>query len=186
MDFRTVRLDALKWAKTPRGWSVTSGGNKVRVQVPTCPCRVYPMNSTYSRGWTLELQLGDDDQACAEFAEFVDALAAQAREQAAPPNLEMAAGTLRRQDYARSYTSFRVTAFSDAQVFDEQGEYVDTDKLAHARSLTLLLELQGLWTSDLRWGLRWKVAQAKVSAAPPPPPPPPPPQCALAESDDDM
>jgi hypothetical protein len=114
------------------------------------------MRGTYSSGWTLDLQLRDADAACSAFADFVETLTKSAAE-VAPSHLE-ASGLGRRFDGR----SLRVTAFSDTHVFDEQGSLVDASNLAPAAALTVVLELQGVWTSASRWGVRWKVLQAKI------------------------
>ncbi len=166
MDFRTVDVAALRWTKTPRGAAVSGPGGKVVVQTPLLPCSVRPMRSTYAQGWSIDLRLPPGDELGASFGAFVQAVmqsaaawgGVSAPEAAAPLSEFM--GT----------RSLRVTAFSDALLFDKNGELVQEP--AGAKACTCLLELQGCWTSAARWGLRWRVAQVKLADAPRPGPAP--------------
>jgi hypothetical protein len=54
----------------------------------------------------------------------------------------------------------RVMAFADTPVFDSREAL--TAELESARSVSCILELQGTWSTETRWGLRWKILQVKV------------------------
>jgi hypothetical protein len=61
-------------------------------------------------------------------------------------------------------SNLRLMAFSDALTFDAEGKLAFG--LMDACSCACLVELQGCWSSDARWGLRWKVTQAKYDTSP--------------------
>ena len=162
MDFRGVDPRDLRWSKTPRGAGVRGAApGRVCVQTPCVPCRVTPMASQCSQGWTLELQFADADPAASAFADFVEAVMASAVAWGGMAGGQEPAAAVTRGLTGRS---LRVTAFSDALFFDAQGAAMAEPLKPHA-SATCLLELQGAWVSAARWGLRWRVTQVKMAEA---------------------
>lgn len=133
-------------------------GSRVQVQTPTCACRVSVAGAgTYRVDMTLE----PDVASHRGFATWISDM-----EEAAAESEALAAW---RQGKSRSATVFRgnlrLMAFSDTMVYDADGR-VSAD-LMSAAGCTALLELQGCWSTEGRWGVRLKVVQLKYTTAPP-------------------
>lgn len=159
MDFRGVRIDELRWSKTARGAGVVGpGGAKVQVQTPVAACRMVPMVSKFSSGWTLDLTFQDSDPVAAAFADFLEDTMAAAVAWGGVTGVQPADAVTRSFGGGRS---LRVTAFSDTLFFDPSGAVTLPSGGAQSLGASCLLELQGLWTSPARWGLRWRVVQVK-------------------------
>lgn len=159
MDFRTVDPAGIAWTRTPRGalMARTPAGAKVIVQTPTCGCRAETMGSGMYR---LVMTLREDQASHSAFAAWAGAVEASA---AADPSVS---GWREHRTLSTGVYNgtMRFVAFSDTLAFDGAGK-LSADYL-DATSCTLLLELQGLWATDGRWGLRWKVLQYKFSVDP--------------------
>jgi hypothetical protein len=188
-DFRQVDVARVVWHKTHRGASAsmdTPGQPKIMVQTPVVRCRVQPMASTYSSGWTItllfdnidnsdeteetaddstEAQDNDDDDVQTEFLEFLSKLQTSCAEWGGLNHLALSDSVYyARSMYADHRCTFRVTAFSDALFFDADASQVQSP--AAMAACSCVLQLQGAWTTAEKWGLRWKVVQVKAAAAP--------------------
>ena len=160
MDFRQINASDVSWLRTPRGaGACLPGCDKLTVQTPVVACTVGQMLSRYSHGWALTLTLPDDDPVCRAFGEFIDAIQASATRWVAEsqPSFGAPADSLSSGLGARQ---LRVTAFSDTLFFDA-AQCADPSGWT---ACACVLQLQGLWTSPTRWGLRWKVVQAKQAS----------------------
>jgi len=161
MDFRTVDPAAIQWATGPRGLPVArTPAGRVTVQTPLCACRP----SLASAGmYRLELfflpHVAQHAAFCQWMADVEDA----------------AADKLRFPDKVRSACVYnngmRLMAFSDTLAFDASGKL--SADLLDAASCSCIIELQGCWTSEYKWGLRWKIVQLKFGAEAPAFPPAP-------------
>lgn len=173
MDFRKVGLEALRWgAAWYRGQPLARLGDscKVIVQTPMAPCRVSFAGGGMHR---VELAMVPGVKAHDQFWAWVSAVEAAA---AASPDLEEWRG-------GRSPTacifrgSMRLMVFADTLAFDASGAL--SADLMSAAACSCLIELQGCWKTDDKWGVRWKVQQIKFDSTPPdfpaapalPPPP---------------
>lgn len=166
MDFRLVDPGTLTWTRTPRGQPMARApdGAKVIVQSPRCGCRPVSMRSGM---YKLVMTLREDVAAHNAFAQWTEAIEACA---AADPTVTacldsrtLSSGVYcddRGSDSAPRRT-VRFMAFGDTLAFDQDGK-LSADYL-DATACTVLLELQGVWVTDGRWGLRWKVLQFKFS-----------------------
>ncbi len=160
MDFRSVDTARMEWRRGPRGVYASVGGgdsSKVMIQTPVARCRVRPMVSTYSSGWTIDLLFSHQDDVHVAFMEFLRAVQASAIRSGGLDGLTMS-------DAVYNDRSFRFTAFSDALYFNTDASQVQGPAAMDACSC--LLQLQGVWTTAERWGLRWKVIQVKGAIAP--------------------
>lgn len=140
----------------------TTAGAKVIVQTPTCPCRVTLQAPGMYR---MELQLMPGVASHDAFAKWACDIEDSATEAS---GLQAWKGSKRRSSWVYNGTA-RLMAFSDTMAFDADGKL--SADLMEARGCAALIELQGLWTTDAKWGVRWKVSQVKFSKEPPPPPP---------------
>lgn len=165
MDFRNVDARGLKWAPyVPRraggkpGVSVKSGEGKVTVQTPLCACTVTMSTPGMYR---LRLSLRQDVAAHREFSEWLCAVEESARE----------AASMQKWREGRSLSTslyngvLQLTAFSDTLAFDSEGKM--SVGMLDARACACIVELQGCWQTDSRWGLRWRIAQLKWQREPP-------------------
>lgn len=156
MDFRLVSPPDIAWSTWSRGQPVarTAQGGKVVVQTPLCPCR---MSLAGAGMYRVELALRPDLPAHAAFADWLSDVEDSA--QAAPALAEWR-GARRRSTTAYN-NSVRLMAFSDTLAFDASGN-LSADLMA-ARGCACILELQGGWSGEARWGLRWKIVQIKFA-----------------------
>lgn len=151
MDFRNVNPTNIVWQRGGRQGNVlaTMKNGKVMVQTPKCPCSV----NVHSAGvFRIDMKLSTLNPVHARFTEWVS-------------DIEHHASGPWKDDSVLSSTvynsNFRVMAFSDTMTFDEQGN-LSADVIL-AKSCSALLELTGAWTSNGKWGLRWRVMQVKFS-----------------------
>lgn len=160
MDFRLVKTDGLSWASWYRGQPQARlpGGGKVVVQTPTCACGV---QATGSGMYRINMRLDGRVQSHADFMQWVADIEDSA---SATPDLATWRGARSRSTTVYN-SGMRLMAFSDTLAFDQDGKV--SANLINAASCACIVELQGLWSSDARWGLRWKVAQLKFSPDPP-------------------
>lgn len=163
MDFRLVDPASIGWSTWYRGQPTARlpGGGRVQVQTPMTPCRVSIAQPGMYR---VEMSLRQDTPANAAFAEWVGDVE-RAVEKAAPlcPELSTWIGTKSRSSTVYNGT-MRLMAFSDTMAFDQTGKM--SANLMDATTCACLLELTGCWSTDARWGLRWKMVQAKFDVQP--------------------
>lgn len=160
MDFRKVGLAALRWgASWYRGQPLARlGDSKVIVQTPMAPCRVSFAGGGMHR---VELALVPGVKAHDQFWAWVSAVEASA---AASPDLADWRGE-RSLSASIFRGSMRLMVFSDTLAFDASGAL--SGDLIGAAACSCLIELQGCWKTDGKWGVRWKVQQIKFDATPP-------------------
>ena len=177
-DFRAVHVSRVVWSKTQRTVSASIDAEsraKIVVQTPAARCHVQPMASARASGHIITMLFDDGSDIHAAFQQFLRDLQASCIEWGGLNHLEL---------YDAVYTgygggsSFRVTAFSDALFYDTNASQVPSPSAMKACSC--VLQLQGAWTSDRRFGLRWQVKQVKEAL-----PPPMPISREWAEQDDD-
>lgn len=163
MDFRRITPGTVRWSLPASGKPAARGpdGSRVLAQTPQCACRVSLVRAGMYR---LDLALSPAHPTHVAFREWLAELEDAASE----------AGELRqwRGNRGRSTSvynnSMRLTAFSDTLAFDAAGQL--SGDLLGAQGCTCLVELQGAWATEGRWGLRWRVVQVKFDAAYTPPP----------------
>lgn len=158
MDFKTIAPSSITWTTWYRGQPAARLGDgiKVIVQTPVATCRVSLATQGMQR---IDMALQPVTQVHADFAEWlcdVDSAAADA---------VTAWRHGKTQSSSLFRNSFRLTAFTNTECFDAAGK-VSFD-LIDAASCSCLLELQGCWSTDSRWGLRWKVVQVKFDTSVP-------------------
>ena len=160
MDFRAVDPGALTWSMGPRGLPAVrnTAGAKVIVQTPTCPCRVTVQAPGMYR---MELQLMPGVASHDAFAKWASEVEDSAADAGALAGWK---GGKRRSSWVFNGTA-RLMAFSDTMAFDADGKL--SADLMDAQGCAALIELQGLWSTDAKWGVRWKVSQVKFSKEPP-------------------
>jgi hypothetical protein len=158
MDFRAVGTSDVDWASRYRGQpgARTRDGGKVVVQTPVMPCRVSLAGAGMFR---IDMAL-QPTALHSSFGEWVADIEDAAAE--APELREWRAGKTRSTSIYRN--GMRLMAFSDTMAFDGEGKL--SFNLLDATSCACLVELQGCWSTETRWGLRWKVVQVKFSTDP--------------------
>lgn len=152
-DFRGIDVASLKWFPQSR---TTIPVTPVRVQTPPSPCSVASVAGRH----IIDLALAGHPMH-APFLDFVHALERHALEN----NAAAKAG--------HSWCScvdnglaprLRLSAFSDTLFFDKDGTlHANPTRMT---ACVCLCELVGAWTTQDRWGLRWKVLEIKACAAP--------------------
>jgi hypothetical protein len=155
VDFREVDVSGLRWNKSHRGAYASVGTKKIQVQTPAMRCSATPKVMAHSTGWTIDLYLSNDD-ICTKFVDFLRDL------QSSAAQWGQLGDTLTMSDavYQNGYQSrFRLTAFSDVQIFDIDRNQIST--MDGMKACICLLQFQGAWTANERWGLSWKVLQVK-------------------------
>jgi hypothetical protein len=160
MDFRSVTPSSVSWQIGRRGFPVARGpGNAVvRVQTPPFACTVGALGSGMFR---IDLALHPRVDVHQDFGRWVGDLEAAAAE--APAVAGWKCGRTAATCVYRG--SMRLMAFSDTPTFDREGRLAAG--LLDAAGCECILELQGAWGTDGRWGLRWKISQLKYYDAPP-------------------
>jgi len=156
MDFRLVKPADIAWTVSSRGQPAarTSGGAKVVVQTPLCPCRV---TATGGGMYRMHLALRPDLPVHSAFSDWLCEVDESASESEALR--EWRGG--RSRSVALYNNSLRLTAFSDTLAFDATGK-LSADLLS-AGGCACIIELQGAWATEARWGVRWRVVQIKFS-----------------------
>lgn len=160
MDFRHVDASQVSWATWNRGQPAarTPNGGKVVVQTPPCAVRV----SLPSPGmYRLDMKLRPDVEIHQAFGEWLADIENSVAE--AECLQEWRAGKSASTTVYNG--NLRLMAFSDTLAFDASGSL--SADLMHAASCSCIVELQGCWSTDARWGLRWRVVQVKFSKEPP-------------------
>lgn len=164
MDFRTVDASTIGWNTWYKGQPVArlAGGGRLQVQTPMTACRA---SVAHPGMYRVELSLRPDVAAHAAFREWVTEIERSA-ERAAAQDAELAAWMGTKQRSATVYNdTMRLTAFSDTLTFDSCGKL--SAGLMDAAACACLLELSGCWSSESRWGLRWRIVQLKFDTVAP-------------------
>lgn len=150
MDFGSVALDRIRWGiPVKKKVNCSYGSEKPRFQVPATIIKL------------------------TKCPKFEGAVELSLEEMAFPPAFEdfmedvCASAYTALEDVVRDKTYYspwkRVTMFDDALAFDANGDIVKdvgTKKGYHMASL--LVQLDGVWFSELSWGLRVRVIQLKL------------------------
>lgn len=152
MDFRSVQPSAITWSTWSRGQPVArvGQGGKVVAQTPLCPCRVSVAGSgMYRLDLVLRQDLPTHSQFCGWLADIEDSASEALK--------EWRGG--RSKSTCVYNNSMRLMAFSDTLAFDSSGKL--SADLMSAGGCACIIELQGCWSTEARWGLRWKIVQIK-------------------------
>lgn len=164
MDFRAIDASGLSWNTWYKGQPVARlpGGARLQVQTPLSACRV---SVAHPGMYRVELSMRPDVAAHIAFKEWVTEIERSA-EAAAAGDSELASWMGTKQRSATVYNdNMRLTAFSDTLTFDSTGKL--SAGLMDAAACACLLELSGCWSSDTRWGLRWRIVQLKFDTVAP-------------------
>lgn len=151
MDFRDISPRSISWARGGRNGNIVatrlSSTSPIVFQIP----RMNASISTHSPGmYRMDVKLNMADNTHRQFADWIADL-----EQSAVGTWS---STLKRSNFLYN-DGFRVMFFSDTNVFDSTGALsVDFFK---AKSISSLCTLQGLWTSNDKYGIRFNVKQLK-------------------------
>lgn len=161
MDFRAVNPATVTWTVGRRGAPIARGPSNapVRIQTPPFACTVGALGSGMMR---VDLALHPRVDVHREFGRWLGDL-----EEAAAESPVVAAWKSGRTAARCVYRdSMRLMAFSDTPTFNQHGQLAAG--LLDAVGCECILELQGAWGTDGRWGLRWKIAQLKYYEGCPP------------------
>jgi len=151
MDFRDINPRSISWVRGGRNGAITasraSSNGSIMFQIP----RMNATIAVHSPGmYKIEMKLNKEDKTHQQFADWVADLECSA--------IGTWSSTLKRSSLIYS-DGFRLMFFSDTNVFDSSGSLsVDFFK---AKSVSVLCALQGLWTSEDKYGLRFAVKQIK-------------------------
>lgn len=171
-DFKALDPQSVAWAASwHRGQPAArvregDGGPataKLLVQTPVAPCRVSLVGSGMYR---VDMAFGGPrpPRVHSDFCDWVcevdEAAATACRADAALADWSRG----KSQSTSLFRAGMRVTAFSDTLCFDRDGTL--SFDLMDAQCCSCLLELQGCWSTDARWGVRWKVMQVKFDTEP--------------------
>lgn len=151
MNFCEIALDKVRWSAPKNNKATCScGTGKIRFQTPRTTIKIAPSAKFHG---ALELEM-DATRFPDEFLDFFDGLRMSA---------ESHLGT----DVSdkRYYTPLRrMMAFDDALIFDDQGSVL-TEHHVGSYDASLLIQLDGTWSSEASWGLRVRVLQIKLHAS---------------------
>ena len=162
MDFRVApKPTEFAW-QAPRGGvgktktcGATYLGKKIVVQTPLCAARMFKD----PRSTSLYLTLTDDLQR--EFGDFVKLYEDHAAKELV--------GTLTDKELSgclrNNGGSFRVTAWDDVQWFDQKGTFLK-EAPTSVDSIVCVMEFGGVWVTDTKWGLKWRVSQIMTAEKP--------------------
>lgn len=159
-DFRGVDLQQLRWGLAgPSSKPVARLGThgRVVVQTPCCPCRVSLAGPGMYRA---DIRLRSDVAIHDEFATWICDI-----EESAAECEDLAHWREGKSLSSCVYNgSMRLMIFSNVLTFDDKGAL--SSGFLDAAWCACLVELQGTWGTDSRWGLRWKVIQMKFGKEP--------------------
>lgn len=169
MDYKLLALERVSW--TANACKVSYGGGKFAFQTPVATAKITPFHK-----FPGAINIGMD---CRHFPHhfnhFIRSIEGSATD--AFPELE-------HLEPMRSHFG-KLTAFSNAHVFDHCGSLVPAPELLEGYyTIACIVQLDGTWATDSKWGLKFKVLQVKIygdAEAPPPAPPPPPAQFQFIE-----
>ena len=150
MDFAHICLDRLRWSPVIKKKSNCSyGSEKPRFQVPQTTIKLVP-SPRFENAFDVSVEDVIFPEA---FLEFIDGVRASAY-------------TSIYDDLAHKsfYSPWnRLTMFDDGLVFDSSGTIVkDANIQKGYHTASLLVQLDGLWISDMSWGLRLRLVQIKL------------------------
>lgn len=177
MDFRSVAPQSVGWKTWYRGQPtarLADGKTKVVVQTPLCACRVSLAGAGMYR---LTLTLHDHVPAHRAFCTWISDVEDTVTDE--PGLAEW------REGKAKSTTVYngtmRLMMFGDTPAFDDATGIMSAEYVDGAAAGAAVLELTGCWSTDAKWGLRWKIVQFKFTKDPPTFPPVP-----MLDDDDDL
>ena len=149
MDFRDISPRSLIWRRGAKGViyaNRNSGDKKIQFQIPKCNCQV----SVHSPGmFRLEMKLNPTDSIHQQFIRWI----ADLEESCKGPW-----GNLRKSSTIYN-NGIRFMFFADTNAFDSSGT-LSADYL-NAKSAGAIISLVGLWTTQEKYGLKFKVDQFK-------------------------
>ncbi|APC25717.1 hypothetical protein BST79_gp204 [Only Syngen Nebraska virus 5] len=149
MDFRDISPRSLNWRRGAKGVIYAnriSGEKKIQFQIPKCNCTV----SVHSPGmFRLEMKLNPADPIHQQFIRWISDL----EESCKGPW-----GNLRKSSTIYN-NGIRFMFFADTNAFDSSGT-LSADYL-NAKSAGAIISLVGLWTTQEKYGLKFKVEQFK-------------------------
>jgi hypothetical protein len=154
MDFRDISPKTVTWRRHPAIHKSKGGiyanrlGENIKFQIPKMNCRV----EVHSPGmFRLELKMSPS---IAIHSEFMDWIADLEQSSKGPwGNLI--------QSPAVYNNGLRVMFFTDTNCFDSTGNLSADFK--KARSASAIVSLVGLWVTDSKYGLKFKIEQLKYS-----------------------
>lgn len=150
-DFRTVRPSAITWNRGGRGGGVFAsmiGEKNIRIQLPKMNCTVSPHSPGMFR---LDLSLSPQVPIHAQFMDWIADLEYSSKGPWGDVRLSSAIYK----------NGMRVMFFSDTNCFNSKGEM--SAEFSKAKSASLICTLQGLWISNEKYGLKFKIDQLKYS-----------------------
>lgn len=142
--------ERLSWStlNAKRTSKVSYGGGKFAFQTPTCPAHLQPFHKFPG---SLMMSM-EDDTFSPHFRSFVSDIERSAID--AVPELDMLEPVAHLK---------KITAFSNAHVFDNTNAVVHAPETYEGRYLVAcILQLDGAWANDSKWGLKFKVLQVKI------------------------
>jgi hypothetical protein len=150
MDFAAIGVERVTWKGFAKNKSKCSyGSGAVRFQMPRGVVKMIP-SVRFPDAYDVQCRPHAFPDA---FRDFYNALLDSARESLA-------------EDVAHknAYDPWgRLTVFDDALLFDAQGAIVKNVPPGY-HDVSVLVQLDGAWMSDMSWGLRFRVVQLKVHA----------------------
>lgn len=149
--FDTVDPSSIRW--TNRGGRIfadVGSRGRLATQTPKCGCRI----TLHKPGmYRVDMRLNSGVDTHAAFADWVGRL------EQSVIDLEPELSSTKSLSRCVYNGNLRLMAFSDTLAFDADGK-LSVDFLS-AAACACVLELQGAWTTDARWGLRWKIVHLK-------------------------
>ena len=157
MDFRDISPKTVTWRRHPainksrEGIYANRLGENIKFQIPKMNCRV----EVHSPGmFRLELKM---NPSIAIHSEFMDWIADLEQSSKGPW------GNLRPSPTVYN-NGLRVMFFTDTNCFDSTGNL--SADFMKARSASAIFSLVGLWVTDSKYGLKFKIDQLKYSEEP--------------------
>ena len=153
MDFRAISPRTISWRRGGKGNVIyanrSSGDKKIQFQMPKCNCTI----SVHSPGmFRMELKLNPADPIHQQFANWI----ADLEESCKGPW-----GNNLKKSSTIYNNGIRFMFFADTNAFDSKNML--SAEYKNAKSLSALISLVGLWTTNEKYGLKFKVEQFKFS-----------------------
>lgn len=143
MDFRNVVVDRISWV----GSKACYGSAKITVQTPVTRCRCTgPPEMRQVTFMAIPSQV----------ASFVHAIEQSASTGAGVVKVKRVRECV---SFDREWT---VTAYDDTVWFREDGTHADALDDETMKACACILRLDGVWTTESSWGLKWKVLEIQA------------------------